>query len=230
MDPNILCVEPSVAAFAGFISKGSSNFITATAALSINEISCGKASLKKPETLKVTSTRGRSKIDKGNISKPVTLLFAKSQVGLTPISAIAWAISSPPVRILAVPQAVINNDFGQSPLFCKCFSKSKFADFQPKAQAVGVGTARLSTLKKFRPVGRTSNLPRVGAPDEPGSIKLPFKELRTPKCSLLPQDLKTGLTVSFICFITKSEFLPLKLIIPSINLDAKISRRSTVSP
>jgi hypothetical protein len=54
-------------------------------------------------------------------------------------------MSSPPVRMLAVPQAVSSIARGQSPWVCRCFSISRFADFHPSAQAVGVGTARLST-------------------------------------------------------------------------------------
>jgi hypothetical protein len=41
-----------------------------------------------------------------------------SQTGFAPISASAWAISSPPVRILAVPQQVMPKDVGQSPWSC----------------------------------------------------------------------------------------------------------------
>ena len=124
----------------------------------------------------------------------MTRLFAKSHLGLTPIKAIACAISSPPVRIFAVPQAVIKIDLGHSPLVCRCFSKSRLADFHPRAHAVGVGTARLSTLKKLRPVGNTSSRPRVGAPEDPGGIKLPFKVFNIPRCSFEPHDLKSGLT------------------------------------
>jgi hypothetical protein len=80
-------------------------------------------------------------------------------------------MSSPPVRMLAVPQAVSSMARGQSPWSCRCFSIRRFADFQPSAQAVGVGTARLSTEKKLRPVGRTSGRPRVGAPDGPGATR-----------------------------------------------------------
>ena len=39
------------------------------------------------------------------ISNPVTLPLARSQTGCTPINASAWATSSPPVRMFAVPQA-----------------------------------------------------------------------------------------------------------------------------
>ena len=39
------------------------------------------------------------------ISNPVTRPLDRSQTGRTPISANAWAMSSPPVRMLAVPQA-----------------------------------------------------------------------------------------------------------------------------
>ena len=54
---------------------------------------------------RVTSTRGRSSTEAGRISNPVTRPLEVSHTGRTPISASAWAISSPPVRMLAVPQA-----------------------------------------------------------------------------------------------------------------------------
>jgi len=53
----------------------------------------------------VTSTLGRSSTEAGMISNPVTLPLARSHKGWTPINAKAWAISSPPVRMFAVPQA-----------------------------------------------------------------------------------------------------------------------------
>ena len=48
----------------------------------------------------------------GSISKPVTRQLAGSQSGLAPISARAWAMSSPPVRMLEVPQAERPMAFG----------------------------------------------------------------------------------------------------------------------
>ena len=74
-------------------------------ALSNRSIRPGKASRKKPEMRSVTSTRGRSSTEAGRISKPVTRPLAPSQTGRTPISASACAMSSPPVRMFAVPQA-----------------------------------------------------------------------------------------------------------------------------
>ena len=53
----------------------------------------------------------------GRISKPVTRRDAVSQLGFTPMSASAWAMSSPPVRMLAVPQADSAMRRGQAP-FC----------------------------------------------------------------------------------------------------------------
>ena len=53
----------------------------------------------------MTSTRGRSSTEAGMISNPVTRPLDRSHTGRTPISANAWAMSSPPVRMFAVPQA-----------------------------------------------------------------------------------------------------------------------------
>ncbi len=70
---------------------------------------------------------------------------AVSQVGRTPSSASAWAMSSPPVRMLLVPQAVSASVRGQAPCSCRWRSTSSAADFQPSVQAAGVGTVRVST-------------------------------------------------------------------------------------
>ena len=58
----------------------------------------------RPETCSVTSTRGKSSRACGRISKPTTRALAVSQRGATPISASACAKSSPPVRMVALPQ------------------------------------------------------------------------------------------------------------------------------
>ena len=51
----------------------------------------------------------------GTISKPVTREDALSQSGATPMSAKAWARSSPPVRMVALAQRSMTIRFGQSP-------------------------------------------------------------------------------------------------------------------
>ena len=63
----------------------------------------------------VTSTRGRSSRSSGSTSKPVTRLEATSHVGFTPMSASACAMSSPPVRMFAVPHAESAMRFGHAP-------------------------------------------------------------------------------------------------------------------
>jgi cyclic pyranopterin phosphate synthase len=70
---------------------------------------------KKPETRSVTSTRGRSSRLCGRISMPVTRCEGPSQSGRAPSNARAWARSSPPVRMFAVPQAESATARGQSP-------------------------------------------------------------------------------------------------------------------
>ena len=52
------------------------------------------------------------------ISKPVTRPEGPSQRGRAPMSASAWAMSSPPVRMLDVPQALSAIARGQSPWVC----------------------------------------------------------------------------------------------------------------
>ena len=63
----------------------------------------------------VASTRGRPSIASGRISNPLTRVDAASQVGRQPMSAKAWARSSPPVRIVAEPHRSSTIRFGQSP-------------------------------------------------------------------------------------------------------------------
>ena len=67
----LLGILPDTAA-SGLMSSGSSRSAMARAALSTRSIWAGKASRKKPETRKVTSTRGRSSTPAGMISNPVT--------------------------------------------------------------------------------------------------------------------------------------------------------------
>ena len=66
------------------------------------------------------------------------------------------------------------------------------ADFQPSAQAAGVGTARQSREKKLRPVGSTSGRPRVGAPLGPGATRRPSRPARRPSVSAGPQTATAG--------------------------------------
>jgi hypothetical protein len=56
-----------------------------------------------------------AEVESQRISNPVTRPEAWSQTGLAPISASAWAMSSPPVRILACPRQVSTIAFGHSP-------------------------------------------------------------------------------------------------------------------
>ena len=55
----------------------------------------------------------------GAISKPVTRVEAWSQVGRTPISASAWAMSSPPERSVGEAQRSMTMRRGQSPSSCR---------------------------------------------------------------------------------------------------------------
>ncbi len=67
----------------------------------------------------VTSTRGRPMAAGGNTSMPVTRPVARSQAGRHPISARPWAISSPPVRSVALPQRSMTSARGISPWACR---------------------------------------------------------------------------------------------------------------
>ena len=84
-------------------------------AASSSAICVGKTSRNSPEMRIVTSTRGRPSIASGKISKALTRFEARSHFGRAPISANACAISSPPVRIEALPQRSSTMRRGQSP-------------------------------------------------------------------------------------------------------------------
>jgi len=90
-----------------FISSDSSRLATVVKASSIKEIRFGKASLKKPLILTVTSTLGRPSSSNGTTSSPVTRLDSSFQTGLTPSSARISATSSPWVLIAAVPHTTM---------------------------------------------------------------------------------------------------------------------------
>ena len=91
----------------------------ALTALPMMSICVGKASRNSPDTRKVTSTRGRFNSLRGVIAKPVTRPEVSSHNGRAPIRASAWATSSPPVRMLAVPQADSAIARGHSPASCQ---------------------------------------------------------------------------------------------------------------
>ncbi len=67
----------------------------------------------------MTSTRGRFNSDNGVMAKPVTRPEVSSHNGRAPIKASACATSSPPVRMLEVPQADSAIERGHSPASCQ---------------------------------------------------------------------------------------------------------------
>jgi hypothetical protein len=62
-----------------------------------------------------TSTRGRRSTEIGKISVSTTRPLPSAQTGRTPSSASACAMSSPPVRMVAVPQTDSATERGYSP-------------------------------------------------------------------------------------------------------------------
>jgi len=115
------------------------------------------------------STRGRFNSLKGVIAKtsdPARGFFP--QGGRAPISANACATSSPPVRMLAVPQADNAIARGHSPAFLPVTLDETFSRksaYPPRRRRSAPPAHR--TAKKLRPVGSTSGRPRVGAPMGP---------------------------------------------------------------
>ena len=85
-------------------ASSSSRLATFCTAASNRRITFVNASRKKPDTRKVTSTRGRPRMDMGSTSKSLTRQLPSSHLGRTPSKAKAWAMSSPPVRMVDVPQ------------------------------------------------------------------------------------------------------------------------------
>ena len=99
----------------GFSSSVSSRAATACTAASMSAICAGKRSRNRPEMRQVTSTRARPIAAVGSTSMPVTRPLAWSQIGRQPISASPCAISSPPVRKVALPQRSMTTARGNSP-------------------------------------------------------------------------------------------------------------------
>jgi hypothetical protein len=62
-----------------------------------------------------TSTRGRRKTEGGRISVSITRPLPSAQTGRAPSRASAWAMSSPPVRMVAVPHTESAMQRGYSP-------------------------------------------------------------------------------------------------------------------
>ena len=115
-DPAVADAEQAAAS--GFSSALSSRAATARTAASISAIWAGNRSRKRPEIRHVTSTRGRPVLAVGKTSIPVTRPVALSQVGRQPINAKPCAISSPPVRRVALPQRSMTEARGISPWAC----------------------------------------------------------------------------------------------------------------
>ena len=167
------------AAARGFSSPVSSRAATACTAASISAICAGKRSRNRPEMRQVTSTRARPIAAGGNTSMPVTRPLAGSQIGRQPISANPWAISSPPVRSVALPHRSITIARGASPCVCRCIRTTSSAASRPRSIAVWVGSVRGSAVKRLRPVGNTSRRPRLGAPAGPGATRRPSSAARS---------------------------------------------------
>ena len=167
------------AAASGFSSSLSSRAATACTAASMSAICAGKRSRNRPEMRQVTSTRARPMAAVGSTSTPVTRPLAPSQSGRQPMSAKPCAISSPPVRNVALPQRSMTTARRNSPCACRCARTTSSAASRPRSMAVGVGRVRGSAVKRLRPVGSTSRRPRVGEPAGPGATRLPSSAARS---------------------------------------------------
>ena len=164
------CSSVRTRAAIGFCSAGSSSVAISCTARSNSAICARKASRKKPETRSVTSTRGRSSRPSGRISMPVTRCEGRPTRARAEQSG-AWARSSPPVRMFAVPQAerrtrpvavLLDVALDQQ--------RRRFPAQMPGGR--GRHGARVDR-EELRPVGSTSGRPRLGAPLGPGSTKRP---------------------------------------------------------
>ena len=128
------------------LPSASSSSATARTAWSNSAIWVGKTSRNRPEMRSVTSIRGRFRIASGRMSKPDTRLESGSHRGRQPIRASACARSSPPVRIVALPQMSSTIRRGQSPWSWAWRVSIASAVRRPISHAVRVGTARGSML------------------------------------------------------------------------------------
>jgi hypothetical protein len=104
------------AAASGFAASSSvSSPATIATASSTRATRCGKASRKNPLIRTVTSTRGRPSSSTVISSSPVIRRVSVCQTGRTPSRARISAMSSPWVRIAAVPHTTIPIDLGGPP-------------------------------------------------------------------------------------------------------------------
>ena len=153
---------------ADFRRRSPSRAATACTAASISAICAGKRSRNSPEMRHVTSTRARpiaarrQHFDAGDAAARSAPRSAGS-----PCSANPCAISSPPVRSVALPHRSMTTARGISPCVCRCARTTSSAASRPRSIAVGVGSVRGSAVKRLRPVGSTSRRPRVGEPAGP---------------------------------------------------------------
>ena len=149
-----------------------------------------------PEIRQVTSTRGRPNTAGGSTSTPVTRPVPSSHTGRHPISASPCAISSPPVRRLALPQRSITSARGQSP--CSCANRrsaSSAAAFpsavgRPRRQRPRIGGVEVAPRRQHvgppprrRPRRPRRHVPPVERRDQPRPLR---RRARQPR-ALLPR-------------------------------------------
>ena len=121
----------------GLSCSGSSSAPMARTALSNRSICAGKASRKKPEMRSVTSTRGRPSLASGHDLEAGDAARRRCPTsGCAPINASAWAMSSPPVRMLEVPQTESAKARGPVAVILEvAVEHERSADFRPSSQA-----------------------------------------------------------------------------------------------
>ena len=166
-------------------------------ALSSSSICAGKASRKKPEMRSVTSTRGRPSFASGMISKPVTRQLDGSHTGLAPMRASACAMSSPPVRMLEVPQAERPSALRILPEVLEVAREKVLGGLL--AQVPGGGRGHGAVVERIEIAARGQHVEpaarrRAG---EPGATKRPARPFRSEAISLGPQDAEVRADAGF---------------------------------
>jgi hypothetical protein len=160
-----------------------------------------KGVAEKPEIRSVTSTRGRFSIaNRNDLEAGDPPRSPASQTGFAPISASAWAMSSPPVRMFDVPQAVsaIDAAIRHGPGHAAIRSSADFPQFPGGRRRHRAAVDRVEVA----PRGQHVRPPARRRAGRPGLDEPPIKRRHQPVDFRLAAGLDRGPDASSISSIT----------------------------